>query len=58
VLLLASLGGSVVGIGLILIKGHSRSAAMPFGPFLASAGFIMLIWGPSLLQTYARLLGV
>lgn len=58
ILLLASLGGSLVGIGLILLKGQSRSAAMPFGPFLAGAGFTMLIWGPELLQTYARLLGV
>ena len=58
ILLLASLGGSIVGVGLIVIKGRSRSSAMPFGPFLAGAGFIMLVWGPSLTQTYARLLGV
>jgi len=25
---------------------------MPFGPFLAGAGFIMLIWGPQLISSY------
>ena len=58
VLLLASLGGSFVGIVLIVTQGRSRSSAIPFGPFLAGAGFIMLVWGPRLTQTYANLLGV
>jgi leader peptidase (prepilin peptidase)/N-methyltransferase len=43
VLLGASAVGAVVGIGLIAFAGHGRHKPIPFGPFLASAGFIALI---------------
>ena len=55
VLLLASLAGAVIGLILIVFGGRERSAPLPFGPFLAAAGFVMLIWGPQALALYGTL---
>jgi leader peptidase (prepilin peptidase)/N-methyltransferase len=45
VLLFAALLGSVVGLTLIALKKQTRDAPIPFGPFLAFAGWIALLWG-------------
>jgi leader peptidase (prepilin peptidase)/N-methyltransferase len=52
VVLLSSLVGAVVGISLILIKGRDHRQPIPFGPFLAVAGWISLLWGEKLLHLY------
>lgn len=51
-IILSSLVGAVIGIGMIVLRGRDKSAPMPFGPFLAGAGFIMIIWGPHLSAFY------
>ena len=48
IVILSSLVGAVFGIGMIILQGRDKSVPMPFGPFLAGAGFIMLMWGPLL----------
>lgn len=55
VILLSSLAGAAIGLVLIVFGGRERSAHLPFGPFLAAAGFVMLIWGPQILALYAKL---
>jgi leader peptidase (prepilin peptidase)/N-methyltransferase len=55
IILLASLVGAIVGIGLILLRGHDRNIPIPFGPFLSIAIWIALLWGPALMQSYFRL---
>ena len=57
IILLSSLVGAVVGICLILFKGHGREVPIPFGPYLASAGFLALLWGPALTGKLYSLLG-
>ncbi len=52
IIILSSLVGAVIGIITISIFKRDKSAPMPFGPFLAGAGFIMLIWGPQLISFY------
>ncbi len=52
VIILSSLVGAVFGILMIVMTGRDRSQPMPFGPFLAGAGFIMLIWGPAISAAY------
>jgi leader peptidase (prepilin peptidase)/N-methyltransferase len=52
IIILSSLVGAIFGIVSIMIMGRDRSAPMPFGPFLAGAGFIMLIWGPQISAMY------
>ncbi len=52
VILLSAVAGSVVGIFGILVKGRDQGAKIPFGPYLAIAGFVALIWGPQLNAWY------
>ena len=37
--------GAVVGIALIVVRGRDRNIPIPFGPYLAAAGWIALLWG-------------
>jgi leader peptidase (prepilin peptidase)/N-methyltransferase len=43
VILLAALSGTVVGLALIGLRRHSRASPIPFGPFLAAAGWLVLV---------------
>jgi leader peptidase (prepilin peptidase)/N-methyltransferase len=52
VILLSAVVGSVVGIALIAFGGRSSQTAIPFGPYLAAAGLIALLWGERLVQLY------
>ena len=52
VILLSAVVGSVVGIALIAFGGRSSQTAIPFGPYLAAAGFIAMLWGERLVQLY------
>ena len=57
VILLSSLVGAVVGIALIVVRGQDRNVPIPFGPYLAAAGWIALIWGDTLIRTYLHWAG-
>ena len=52
IIILSSLVGAVFGLFVIVVMGRDRSIPMPFGPFLAGAGFLMLIWGPQINSFY------
>jgi len=52
VILLSAAVGAVVGIIGILIYGREKGAKIPFGPYLATAGLIALIWGADINQWY------
>lgn len=52
VILLSSIVGAVIGIGLIVFKGKGGGTAIPFGPFLALGGIAALFFGQQLLQFY------
>jgi len=58
IVLLSSLVGAIVGISLILVMGRDRQVPIPFGPYLAAAGWISLVWGPQLIQSYMGLTGL
>lgn len=45
IILLSSVVGAVVGIGLIVFAKHGRNKPIPFGPYLAGAGLIALLYG-------------
>ena len=45
IILLSSVVGAIVGITLIVLRGRDRNIPIPFGPYLAIAGWIALIWG-------------
>jgi len=52
IILVAALAGAVVGIALITLRGRDRSTPMPFGPFLAGAGWLVLMFGRSAVAGY------
>ena len=52
VILLSAAVGTVIGIAGIIIQGRDKGAKLPFGPYLATAGFIALVWGPRLTAWY------
>ncbi|HAU4898661.1 A24 family peptidase [Aeromonas hydrophila] len=52
VLLLSSLVGAFIGIGLILLRNHHQNKPIPFGPYLAIAGWIALLWGETITHWY------
>ena len=56
IILLSSLAGAVIGLSLIAL-GRDKDHPIPFGPYLAIAGWMALIWGESLTASYFRLLG-
>lgn len=58
VILLSSLVGALLGGTLILLRRRGREVPMPFGPFIAMAGWIWFVAGEPLLQTYLRLTGL
>ena len=55
-ILLSSVVGALVGVGLIVFAKHGRSVPIPFGPYLAAAGIIALLWGRPLTEAYIHLL--
>lgn len=52
IILLSSVVGAVVGISLILFARRGRENPIPFGPYLAAAGLIALLYGKPLVQAY------
>ncbi len=52
IILLSSLVGAVCGIALMIIKRRGREIPIPFGPYLAMAGWIALLWGDELIARY------
>lgn len=52
IVILSSLVGAVVGITLILLKKNESSQAIPFGPYLAVAGWMTLMYGNDIQQAY------
>ena len=56
IVLASSVVGAVFGIALIILARRGREVPMPFGPYLACAGFIALIWGQELTRMYLGVL--
>ena len=58
VILTSSAVGAAVGITLIILKKTERSTQIPFGPYLAAAGWLTLMWGDELMRFYNSLFGL
>ncbi len=55
IILMSALVGALVGIVMILRHGRDRSAPMAFGPYLAAAGWIVMLFGPAMVERYLGL---
>ena len=58
IILLSSCVGAVTGIILLSVQGKDKATPIPFGPYIAAAGWIALLWGEQLTNAYLRYLGV
>lgn len=54
VIILSSVVGAFVGIGMILVLGRDKNIPIPFGPYLAAAGWIAMLWGEPIIAYYLR----
>ncbi len=52
VILLSAGVGLAAALVMVVFRGHNRQVPIPFGPYLAVAGFIALLWGPELLSIW------
>jgi leader peptidase (prepilin peptidase)/N-methyltransferase len=51
-IVLSSLVGALVGIGMIVLVKHDRRVPIPFGPYLAGGGLVALFFGGDLNHAY------
>ena len=58
IIILSSCVGAVVGIIQLSAQGKDKATPIPFGPYIAAAGWIALLWGEQLTNTYLRYLGL
>ena len=52
IIILSSVVGATVGISLMIFKSHNRTSAIPFGPYLAIAAWISMLWGSYIMSAY------
>ncbi len=58
IVLLSSAVGALLGGAMIVIQGRDRAKPIPFGPYLAIAGWIALLWGKQITDAYLRWSGI
>lgn len=58
IVLVSALLGAVIGSAWIFLRGRDRAVPIPFGPYLAIAGWIQLLWGQRLVDAYLHLSGM
>lgn len=58
VILLSSVVGAATGIAMIVVRGRDRNIPIPFGPYLAAAGWLALLWGDGIIHGYFALMGI
>lgn len=58
IILLSSVVGAAVGIVLIVLRRQGREVPIPFGPYLAAAGWLALVWGDTLKSAYLDFTGL
>ncbi len=55
IILLSSLVGAIIGISMIVFSKHDKSVPIPFGPYLAIAGWIAFMWGAEINQMWLNI---
>ena len=58
IVMLSSIVGAVVGSIWLMTKGRDRGTPIPFGPYLAIAGWIVFLWGDDIIGAYMRISGL
>lgn len=58
IILLSSLVGATIGISMVVFGKHDHQKPIPFGPYLAAAGWLVLMWGNEINQLYLGTVGL
>jgi leader peptidase (prepilin peptidase)/N-methyltransferase len=58
IIILSSLVGAVIGICMIVFGNRDHNIPIPFGPYLAAAGWIALLWGEPINKFYLSFMGL
>ncbi len=58
IILLSSLVGAIIGTSMVIFAKHDRQKPIPFGPYLAAAGWLALLWGEQMNQLYLGAVGL
>ncbi len=58
ILLVSAAVGAISGLGMILFLGRDKAVPIPFGPYLAAAGWIAMLWGDEINQSYLQFAGI
>lgn len=58
IILLSSLVGALIGSAWLAMKGRDKATPIPFGPYLAIAGWIVFFWGEQIIDAYLRYSGL
>jgi len=56
IIMLSAIVGAAINIVMIVARGKDRSIPIPFGPYLAAAGWITMLWGETIKNTYLDLM--
>lgn len=57
IILLSAVVGAAVGITMIVVRRHDRNIPVPFGPYLAAAGWIAMMCGEQIVSSYLEYMG-
>jgi len=52
IILMSAVVGAIVGISMMVFRKHKRSVPIPFGPYLAAAGWVTMMWGRDIWNVY------
>ncbi len=55
-IVVSSLCGSIVGLALVLARKKEMQSRIPYGPYLALAAIVWILWGPAILESYLNLI--
>jgi len=58
IVLISAVLGALIGSAWLLLRGRDRATPIPFGPYLAVAGWIQLLWGSQLIALYLHFSGL
>ena len=58
IIIVSSFVGAVLGVTMLVLQSKDRNTTIPFGPYLAIAGWIALIWSHELISWYLSFAGI
>ena len=58
IILMSSIVGAIIGTSMVIFVKRDKNVPIPFGPYLAIAGWIALLWGDKINSLYLTTVGL